>query len=60
MNIKTMNFLTGIMFFIFCSALHDISADTAKPNFVLINIDDMGWTDVGYIEKGYYKPTFYL
>ncbi|WP_248722437.1 sulfatase [Seonamhaeicola sp. ML3] len=29
--------------------------ETAKPNIIIINIDDMGWRDVGFMGSEYYK-----
>lgn len=30
----------------------------AKPNIILINIDDMGWKDVGFMGSNYYQTPF--
>ncbi|WP_321996601.1 sulfatase [Draconibacterium orientale] len=32
-----------------------VKNDTAKPNILLINIDDMGWRDVGFMGSEYYE-----
>lgn len=31
------------------------SSDTTRPNIILINIDDMGWRDVGFMGSEYYE-----
>ncbi|MCP4977472.1 MAG: sulfatase [Maribacter sp.] len=37
-----------------CSSCAD-SSQKAKPNIVLINIDDLGWRDLGYMGSEYYE-----
>lgn len=45
--------------FVMLHALLLLQMAFTKPNIVLVFIDDMGWTDVEYIEERYYTPSFY-
>ncbi|MCF6360346.1 MAG: sulfatase [Cyclobacteriaceae bacterium] len=44
-------------FFVQCSNAKKSSSEkpSAKPNILLINIDDMGWRDVGFMGSEYYE-----
>ncbi|WP_373395968.1 sulfatase-like hydrolase/transferase [Algoriphagus halophilus] len=48
-----------VIFSIYCFfTLSLISAQQNQPNIILINIDDMGWRDVGFMGSDYYEtPT---
>ncbi|SIO03229.1 sulfatase [Algoriphagus halophilus] len=48
-----------VIFSIYCFfTLSLISAQQNQPNIILINIDDMGWRDVGFMGSEYYEtPT---
>lgn len=37
------------------SSCNNNATDSIKPNIVIINIDDMGWKDVGYMGSEYYE-----
>ena len=36
------------------SSCHNIPKDI-KPNIIIINVDDMGWRDVGFMGSEYYE-----
>ncbi|MBN7810300.1 sulfatase [Algoriphagus sp. H41] len=55
MKIKTSLFLL-IFAILVCtngSTLH--AQDTGKPNVILVNVDDLGWRDVGFMGGSYYE-----
>jgi arylsulfatase A-like enzyme len=33
----------------------DTTEDIEKPNILIINVDDMGWKDLGYTGSQYYE-----
>lgn len=43
------------VFFVTISSLNAQSKDKTKPNILIINIDDMGWKDVGFMGSEYYE-----
>ena len=43
------------VFFIVTGCRSNINQDKEKPNILLINIDDMGWRDVGFMGSRYYE-----
>ncbi|AJR04504.1 sulfatase [Siansivirga zeaxanthinifaciens] len=43
------------VFFVVISSLNAQSKDKTKPNILIINIDDMGWKDVGFMGSEYYE-----
>ncbi|MEC3907565.1 sulfatase [Tamlana sp. 2201CG12-4] len=43
-----------IFVFFFCYSCN-VPAQNSKPNIILINIDDMGWRDVGFMGSEYYE-----
>lgn len=54
MNTKINVYLTLIL--IVLTVLSCINSDkTQKPNIIIINIDDMGWRDVGFMGTEYYE-----
>ena len=46
-------FMFGFVFVFFNSTAAE--RDDAKPNLLIINIDDMGWRDVGFMGSQYYE-----
>ncbi|MBT6764811.1 MAG: sulfatase-like hydrolase/transferase, partial [Prolixibacteraceae bacterium] len=56
--------ITVVLSFVFLSVLfiqcssskkENIEQSFNKPNILLINIDDMGWRDVGFMGSEYYE-----
>ena len=50
--------IRGILFWNFCMTILLTSCldhDVSKPNIVIINVDDMGWRDVGFMGNEYYE-----
>ncbi len=45
----------AIVILIATSSCHQQTGETLKPNIVLINIDDLGWRDVGFMGSDYYE-----
>jgi arylsulfatase A-like enzyme len=43
-----------IILIIFCLATDSLYSNAGKPNILLINIDDMGWRDTGFMGSEYY------
>ncbi len=58
-NPTALNLNRGILFIIFpfvsCSSGRTKVVSETKPNIILINIDDMGWRDVGFMGSEYYE-----
>ena len=50
-NIMKYAFLLSLLICCSCTA----SSQKNKPNIVLINVDDLGWRDVGYMGSQYYE-----
>ncbi|PWD98924.1 sulfatase [Marinilabilia rubra] len=52
-----MKFVTNISIVLIISLIScsNNTRDKVKPNIVIINIDDMGWKDVGYMGSEYYE-----
>lgn len=48
-------FLFSILFICFHNSEKPIIEENTKPNILLINIDDMGWRDVGFMGSEYYE-----
>jgi arylsulfatase A-like enzyme len=49
-------FVIGLIVLISCnSSKEKEESNTSKPNILLINIDDMGWRDVGFMGSEYYE-----
>jgi len=46
---------TSILLFTFCFSNNSIAQNKTRPNIVLINIDDLGWKDLGYMGSDYYE-----
>ena len=38
-----------------CSSKENINKVTNKPNIIFINVDDLGWKDVGYMGSSYFE-----
>jgi len=38
-----------------CASLTHSGGERRKPNFVFILVDDLGWTDLGFMGSGYYE-----
>lgn len=38
-----------------CSSLPGLGKDRRKPNFIFILVDDLGWTDLGFMGSAYYE-----
>lgn len=49
-HLVILSFLTA-----FYSSISTHAQNTPKPNIVLINVDDMGWKDVGFMGSKYYE-----
>lgn len=47
--------LNLLVVILFISSCEMIDAHFAKPNIILINVDDMGWKDVGFMGSSYYE-----
>ncbi|WP_316817590.1 sulfatase [Pedobacter nyackensis] len=45
--------LSIILLFLFCSTL--LNAQSKRPNILIINIDDMGWKDAGFMGSKFYE-----
>ena len=44
-----------LLIFIFLLYFTACSENTDRPNIIIINIDDLGWKDVGYMGTGFYN-----
>ena len=38
-----------------CTPLHVAAGQNAPPNIIFFLVDDMGWTDVGYMGSTFYE-----
>lgn len=55
MRLFKITYLLGfILIFVQCKSKND-AQEAIKPNILLINIDDMGWRDVGFMGSEYYE-----
>ena len=52
--IKRLNFPNLLLLFAFCM-LAMAGCKKSQPNIILINIDDMGWRDVGFMGSEFYE-----
>jgi arylsulfatase A-like enzyme len=48
-----MNKLSLVFLLVFCASL--LNAQQKRPNILIINIDDMGWKDVGFMGSKFYQ-----
>lgn len=48
---------SALLFFLILTTFYSYSQTSSgdRPNIILINIDDMGWTDVGFMGSQYYE-----
>jgi len=51
---KMTRILLVILVLLFCAACTD-KQDAKAPNILIINVDDMGWKDVGFMGSQYYE-----
>lgn len=52
---KTRTVILLVLFFYSCNSQESKKATEIRPNILLINIDDMGWRDVGFMGSEYYE-----
>ena len=52
---STAFFVFTILSLLFSCTNNSTEKETQKPNILLINIDDMGWRDVGFMGSEYYE-----
>ncbi|WP_268034461.1 sulfatase [Algoriphagus sp. PAP.12] len=43
------------LFLSFFSCSQEVKMEERKPNVILINVDDLGWRDLGYMGSSYYE-----
>ncbi len=52
MNINSAKIQLNLIIFLMCGLLYP--QENSQPNIVLINVDDMGWKDLGFMGSNYY------
>jgi arylsulfatase A-like enzyme len=55
MQLKTKNLLFILIILISISCKETQKKKLKKPNIILINVDDLGWKDLGYMGSTYYE-----
>ena len=53
MNINSAKIQLNLIIFLMCGLLYP--QENSQPNIVLINVDDMGWKDLGFMGSNYYE-----
>lgn len=52
---KTITISFGLICMLLSSCKSEVNNEKQPPNILLINIDDMGWRDVGFMGSEYYE-----
>lgn len=52
---KSILFLISCMLLLGCSSKNNKPSITTKPNIIYINVDDLGWKDVGFMGSTYFE-----
>ena len=55
LGILNVSLVYTLLPFISCTAEGKKESFATRPNIILINIDDMGWRDVGFMGSKYYE-----
>ena len=53
MKINSAKIQLNLIIFLMCGLLY--TQENSQPNIVLINVDDMGWKDLGFMGSNYYE-----
>ena len=53
MRINSAKIQLNLIIFLMCGLLY--TQENSQPNIVLINVDDMGWKDLGFMGSNYYE-----